>query len=110
MMKHSMPVYFRMRSLLAQALSARPPLGWYHPWRGCIGREGRRNLLPHEDPLLTDQQLRDASIDQIEDLVHRLNLVLQERGVPGLVWQRAPEDRAGEGHLARSDPFDPPTI
>jgi hypothetical protein len=78
--------------------------------RGCTGPEGRRKLLPHERKLLTDQQLRDASIDQIEDLVHRLNLVLQERGVPGLVWQRAPEDRAGEGHTARSDPFDPPTI
>jgi hypothetical protein len=78
--------------------------------RGCTEPEGRRNLLPHERPLLTDHQLKDASIDQIEDLVHRLNLVLQERGVPGLVWQRAPEDRAEEGHPARSDPFDPPTI
>jgi hypothetical protein len=67
-------------------------------------------MLPHERKLLTDQQLRDASIDQIEDLVHRLNLVLQDRGVPGLVWRRAPEGRAGEGHPARSDPFDPPTI
>ena len=76
----------------------------------CIGPEGRRKLLPHERKLLTDQQLRGASIDQIEDLVHRLNLVLQERGVPGLVWQREPEDRAGEGHTARSDSFDPPTI
>jgi hypothetical protein len=67
-------------------------------------------LLPHERKLLTDQQLRDASIDQIEDLVHRLNLVLQERGVPGLVWQRASEGGTGEGHPARSDPFDPPII
>jgi hypothetical protein len=44
--------------------------------RGCTEPEGRRKLLPHERPLLTDQQLRDATIDQIEDLVHRLNLVL----------------------------------
>ena len=78
--------------------------------RGCTEPEGRRKLLPHERKLLTDQQLRDASIDQIEDLVHRLNLVLQERGVPGLVWQRASEGGTGEGHPARSDPFDPPTI
>jgi hypothetical protein len=42
-------------------------------------------LLPHEDPLLTDQQLRDASLDQLEDLVQRINLALQERGMPGLV-------------------------
>ena len=67
-------------------------------------------MLPHERKLLTDQQLRDASIDQIEDLVHRLNLALQDRGVPGLVWQRASEDRTGGEHPVRTDPFDPPTI
>ena len=67
-------------------------------------------MLPHERVLLTDQQLRDASLDQIEDLVHRINLMLQERGVPGLVWQRASEEQAGGDHPARSDPFDPPTI
>jgi hypothetical protein len=67
-------------------------------------------LIPYERSLLTDQQLRDASIDQIEDLVQRVNLVLQERGLPGVVWQRLPEDQVGEDHPARSDPFDPPTI
>jgi hypothetical protein len=72
--------------------------------------KGRRKLLPHERPLLTNQQLREASIDQIEDLVQRINLVLQERGMSGIVWQRAPEDQVGEDHPARSDPFDPPTI
>jgi hypothetical protein len=51
-------------------------------------------MLPHERKLLTDQQLRDASLDQIEDLVQRLNLTLGERGMAGLVWQREPEDRA----------------
>ena len=50
-------------------------------------------MLPHEQQLLTDQQLRDASVDQIEDLVQRINLVMQERGVPGLVWRTTPEDR-----------------
>jgi hypothetical protein len=67
-------------------------------------------VLPHERKLLTDQQLRAASIDQIEDLVHRINLALQERGVPGLVWQREPEHRSEDDSLARSDPFDPPAI
>jgi hypothetical protein len=67
-------------------------------------------VLPHERELLTDQQLRDASIDQIEDLVQRINLMLQGRGIPGLVWQRPPEEQAGKNHPARSDPFDPPTI
>jgi hypothetical protein len=48
-------------------------------------------LLPHEEPLLTDKQLWDASLDQIEDLVQRINFALQERGIPGLVWQQEPE-------------------
>jgi hypothetical protein len=61
--------------------------------------------------LLTDGQLKQASIDQIEDVVHRINLVLQERGLPGqLLWHRTSEDQAGEDHPGRSDPFDPPTI
>ena len=68
-------------------------------------------MLPHERPLVTDAQLRVASIDQKEDLVQRLNLVLQERRWPGqLVWQRTTEDQAREDHPTRSDPFDPPTI
>ena len=67
-------------------------------------------MLPHERPLLTDQQLRDASRDQLEDLVQRLNLMLQERGEPGVVWQRPPEEQDREDDPARSDPFDPPNI
>jgi hypothetical protein len=77
-------------------------LRWYHPWRHCVGFEGRRELLPHEEPLLTDQQLRNASLEQLEDLVQRINLALQERGVPGLVWRQAPEDQP-----RASDPADP---
>ena len=38
----------------------------------------------HESPLLTDQQIRDASPDQLEDLVEQINLALRERGLPGL--------------------------
>jgi thymidylate synthase len=64
-------------------------------------------MLPHETPLVSEQQLRDASLDQIEDLVQRLNLALQERRMVGLVWQQEPEDRA-EGD--RPDGSDPPTI
>ena len=66
-------------------------------------------MLPHEKPLLTDAQLRQASIDQIEDLVHRLNVVLRERRLAHLVWQRAhEEDEPRPSHP--SDPFDPPTM
>ena len=67
-------------------------------------------MLPHERPLLTDAQLKQASLDQIEDLVHRINLVLRERRLPGLVWQRTSEDQVGEDQPGRSDPFDAPTI
>ena len=59
-------------------------------------------MIPHEQPLLTDQQLRNASLDQIEDLVQRINLALQARGIPGLVWNMTPEDRSEP-----SDPLDP---
>jgi hypothetical protein len=51
-------------------------------------------MLPRERQLFTDQQLRNASVDQIEDLVQRMNLMMQERGLPGLVWSTSPEDRS----------------
>ena len=67
-------------------------------------------MLPHERKLLTDGQLREASRDQIEDLVQRLNLILRERGEPGqLVWSLAPEEPAG-GEPVRPDHFDQPTV
>jgi hypothetical protein len=65
-------------------------------------------MLPHERKLLTDQQLRDASRDQLEDLVQRINLMLRARGQPGLVWQTALEDEPRSSDP--SDPFDPPTM
>ena len=54
-------------------------------------------MLPYETPLVSDQELRGATLDQIEDLVQRLNLALGERGMAGVVWQREPEDQVGEG-------------
>jgi hypothetical protein len=65
-------------------------------------------MLPHERELLTDHQLRDASRDQLEDLVQRINLMLKARGEPGLVWQTASEDEPRPSDP--SDPFDPPTM
>jgi hypothetical protein len=41
-------------------------------------------------------------MDQIEDLVQRINLMMQERGGPGLVWRQTPEDQP-----RASDPADP---
>jgi hypothetical protein len=52
-------------------------------------------LDAHESPLLTDQQVRDASPDQLEDLVEQINLALRglalrERGLPGLARDQQP--------------------
>jgi hypothetical protein len=68
-------------------------------------------LLPHEEPLLTDKQLWDASLDQLEDLMQRINVALHERGMPVLVWQQDPDHSAEEQrHTSEtSDPADPRT-
>ncbi len=74
-------------------------------WPSIGKQEEGEDVLPHERKLLTDQQLRDASVDQIENLVQRLNLLMRERGLPGLVWSTTPEDRPQQ-----SDPLDPNTF
>ena len=57
--------------------------------------EGER-LDSNESSLLTAQQLREASSDQLENLVQRLNLALRERGLPGLVRSQPPNVILGE--------------
>lgn len=44
-----------------------------------------RHSLPEEERLLRDKDLREASTDQLYDLVMHLNLALQSRGEPGIV-------------------------
>jgi hypothetical protein len=53
------------------------------------------------DELLTNQQLEDATTDQIDDLVDRIDKVLQSRGELGIV-RRQPN-----GVPEPSDPADP---
>jgi hypothetical protein len=53
------------------------------------------------DELLTDQQLEDATADQIDDLVDRIDKMLQSRGEQGIV-RRQPN-----GLPEPSDPADP---
>jgi len=53
------------------------------------------------DELLTDQQLRNASIDQIDTLVDRIDKMLQSRGEQGIV-RRQPNALPEP-----SDPADP---
>jgi hypothetical protein len=65
-------------------------------------------LDAHESPLLTDQQFRDASPDQLEDLVVQLDLALRERGLPGLARDQQPDVIPGD--LAPGEFLDNPAI
>ncbi len=64
--------------------------------RPALGKQTKgEGLGSHESPLLTDQQARDASPDQLEDLVEQINLALRglalrERGLPGLARDQQP--------------------
>jgi hypothetical protein len=58
-------------------------------------------MSPRFDELLTDQQLENASTDQIDDLLDRIDKMLQSRGEPGIV-RRQPD-----GLPEPSDPADP---
>jgi hypothetical protein len=53
------------------------------------------------EELLTDQQLEDATTDEIDALVERIDKMLQSRGEPGIV-RRQPN-----GLPEPSDPADP---
>lgn len=61
-------------------------------------------MLPHDEQLLTDKQLREASAEQINDLIDRINLLLQRRGEGGLM-RRPATDRP-----MPADPLGPGTI
>ena len=65
--------------------------------------------LPLTNPrqLLSDQQLRDASDEQLQDLIARLDLLLRSKGQPGLALH-PPEDERDTPEP--TDPSDPGTI
>jgi hypothetical protein len=67
-------------------------------------REGVRTLLPDDQQLLTDQQLRDASDEQLQDLIARIDLLLRTKGQPGLTV-RPPQKESDIPEP--SDPADP---
>jgi hypothetical protein len=50
-------------------------------------------LLPEDQQLLTDQELRDASDEQLQDLIARVDLLLRSKGQPGLTLHQ-PEDES----------------
>ena len=64
-------------------------------------------MLPEDQQLLSDQQLRDASDEQLQDLIARVDLLLRSKGRPGLTLH-APEDERDTPDPA--DPSDPSTI
>jgi hypothetical protein len=66
-----------------------------------------KTLLPDDQQLLSDQQLRDASDEQLQDLIARLDLLLRSKGQPGLTLH-APKDERDTPEPA--DPADPGTI
>jgi hypothetical protein len=57
--------------------------------------------------MLSDQQLRDTSDEQLQDLIARVDLLLRSKGHPGLTLH-PPEDERDTPEPA--DPSDPGTI
>ena len=49
-------------------------------------------MLPDDQQFLSDQQLRDASDEQLQDLIARLDLLLRSKRHPGLTTRHPPED------------------
>ena len=64
-----------------------------------------RTLLPEDQQLLSDQQLRDASEEQLQDLIARVDLLLRSKGQAGLTLH-PPED-ARDTPPEPTDPADP---
>ena len=63
-----------------------------------------RTLLLEDQQLLSDQQLRDASEEQLQDLIARLDLLMRSKGQPGLALHPRKDER---GTPEPSDPSDP---
>ena len=64
-------------------------------------------MLPDDQQLLSDQQLRDASFEQLQDLIARVDLLLRSKGQPGLTLH-PPEDRRDISEP--TDPADPGAV
>ena len=80
------------------------PVVWQVDSRSVADRRERRTLLPEDQQLLTDKQLRDASDEQLQDLIARVDLLLRSKGQPGLTLH-PPEDESDAPEP--SDPADP---
>jgi hypothetical protein len=63
-------------------------------------------MLPDNEELLSDKQLREATNEQLWNLIARIDLLLQGRGDPGIAVRSSSED-APEDQPRASDPADP---
>jgi hypothetical protein len=63
-----------------------------------------RTLLPDDQQLLSDQQLRDASFEQFQDLIARFDLPLRSKGQPGLALHPPEVERDTPEPAYPSDP------
>jgi hypothetical protein len=61
-------------------------------------------LLPEDHQLLSDQQLRDASDEQLQDLIARLDLLLRSKGQPGLALHPSEDEPDTPEPTDPSDP------
>ena len=64
-------------------------------------------MLPEDQQLLSDQLLRDASEEQLQDLIARVDLLLRSKGQAGLTLHPPEDERDTPGP---TDPSDPGTI
>jgi hypothetical protein len=62
-------------------------------------------VLPPEEELLSDKELRDASPEQIQNLIARIDLMLRGNGQPGIMVRQLPEEQPDTPEP--SDPADP---
>jgi hypothetical protein len=69
-----------------------------------------RTLLSDEQQLLSDQQLRDASDEQLQDLIARVDLLLRSKGQPGLTLHPPEDERDTSEPTDPSDSLDPGTV
>ena len=67
-------------------------------------------MLPDDQQLLSDQQLRDASDEQLQDLIARVDLLLRSKGQPGLTLNSSEDERDTPEPTDPADPLDPGTI
>ena len=59
---------------------------------------------------LSDQQLRDATDEQLQDLIARVDLLLRSKGQPGLTLDPPEDERNTPEPTDTSEPLDPGTI